>query len=325
MTRSREALQNILHGRDDRLAVIVGPCSIHDPEAAIDYANRLAEVRRKLDDRLEVVMRVYFAKPRTSIGWKGLINDPGLDDSFEIERGLRLARTLLLAINNLGLPAGSEFLDMIVPQYFTDLTAWAAIGARTTESQIHRELASGLSCPVGFKNGTHGDVAIAAAAVRAAAASHHFLAVTKAGRAAIAKTAGNRDGHIILRGGDKPNYDADSVQAACEVAEKNAVAPALMIDASHANSGKDPEKQPAVVDEIAAQVAGGETRIFGVMIESNLVGGRQDLVPGAPLTYGQSITDGCLDWPRTVSALEILADAVDQRRAGGSGALVRAG
>jgi 3-deoxy-7-phosphoheptulonate synthase len=311
---SRHAVHNILHGTDDRLVVVVGPCSIHDPIAAIDYAKRLAALRDKLSGSLEIIMRVYFEKPRTTVGWKGLINDPALDGSFDIDNGLRLARSLLLDVNNLGLPAGCEFLDMTTPQYFADLVAWGAIGARTTESQIHRELASGLSCPVGFKNGTDGNVRIALDAVKSASQPHHFLAVTKSGRSAIAATAGNNDCHIILRGGKVPNYDAESVNAAANDSEKAGIRPAIMIDASHANSSKKPENQPLVLDDVGAQVAAGDKRIVGVMIESNLVAGRQDLIPGKPLTYGQSITDGCIDWESTVATLEKLAASVEDRR-----------
>ena len=311
---SRHAIHNILHGSDDRLVVIVGPCSIHDPAAAIDYAGRLVAVRERLADRLEIVMRVYFEKPRTTVGWKGLINDPNLDGSFEIDNGLRLARSLLLDIANLGLPAGCEFLDMTTPQYFADLVAWGAIGARTTESQVHRELASGLSCPVGFKNGTDGNVRIALDAVKSASQPHHFLAVTKDGRSAIASTSGNDDCHIILRGGKVPNFDAESVEAASSEAVKSGIAPAIMIDASHANSSKKPENQPLVLADVGAQIAAGDRRIVGVMIESNLVAGRQDLVAGRPLTYGQSITDGCIGWDTTVETLEVLAAAVAGRR-----------
>ena len=314
VSRARQALQGIVHGDDDRLAVVIGPCSIHDPEAAMDYAGRLAALRERLGDRLEIVMRVYFEKPRTTVGWKGLINDPNLDGSFEIERGLRLARGLLLDINNLGLPAGCEFLDTTMPQYIADLVSWAAIGARTTESQVHRELASGTSCPVGFKNGTNGDVKIAVDAVASASQPHHFLAVTKDGRSAIASTAGNKDCHIILRSGKAPNYDADSVDAACGLAQQSGLRPAVIIDASHANSAKDPDNQPLVMDSVADQVAAGDHRIIGVMVESHLVGGRQDLITGQPLTYGQSITDGCIDWDTSVTVLERLAAAVAQRR-----------
>jgi 3-deoxy-7-phosphoheptulonate synthase len=311
---ARNAVHAILNGADDRLLVIVGPCSVHDPAAAVDYAERLAGLREQLSDRLEIVMRVYFEKPRTTVGWKGLINDPDLDGSFNINKGLRLARNVLAAVNNLGLPAGAEFLDMTTPQYIADLVAWAAIGARTTESQIHRELASGLSCPVGFKNGTDGNVRIAADAVKSASHPHHFMAVTKGGRSAIAATSGNEDCHIILRGGSKPNHDAASVEAASAELARAGVAPRIMIDASHANSNKKPENQPLVVADIARQVAGGDTRIIGVMIESNLIAGRQDVLPGATLTYGQSITDGCVGWETTGEVLNVLADAVTARR-----------
>jgi 3-deoxy-7-phosphoheptulonate synthase len=314
VTAARNAIHAILNGTDDRLLVVVGPCSIHDPVAAVDYAARLAALREQLSDRLEIVMRVYFEKPRTTVGWKGLINDPGLDGSFDINKGLRLARNVLSAVNNLGLPAGTEFLDLTTPQYIADLVAWAAIGARTTESQIHRELASGLSCPVGFKNGTDGNVRIAAEAVKSASHPHHFMAVTKGGRSAIAATSGNEDCHAILRGGSRPNYDQASVVAASAELVRAGVAPRLMIDTSHANSGKKPENQPQVVADIARQLSDGEPRIVGVMIESNLVAGRQDVGPGTALTYGQSITDGCIDWQTTVAALNLLADAVVARR-----------
>ena len=310
---ARNAIHAILGGNDERLLVVVGPCSIHDTDAAIDYAERLATLRERLADRLEIVMRVYFEKPRTTVGWKGLINDPDLDGSFNINKGLRLARNVLSAVNNLGLPAGAEFLDMTTPQYIADLVSWAAIGARTTESQIHRELASGLSCPVGFKNGTDGNVRIAADAVKSASHPHHFMAVTKGGRSAIAATSGNEDCHVILRGGSRPNYDADGVEAASADLARAGVTPRIMIDTSHANSSKKPENQPLVVADIARQVAAGEWRIMGVMIESHLVAGRQDVQPGKPLTYGQSITDGCIDWATTVTAMERLADAVGTR------------
>ena len=314
VANSRKAAHAILHGTDDRLIVVIGPCSIHDPVAAREYAERLMGERRRFASTLEIVMRVYFEKPRTTVGWKGLINDPRLDGSFRIDEGLRTARGLLLDINRMGMPAGVEFLDTISPQYIADLVAWGAIGARTTESQIHRELASGLSCPIGFKNGTDGDVRIAIDAVTAASQPHHFLAVTKEGRAAIAATAGNEDCHVILRGGKVPNYDAASVDAAAADAAKAGLAPRIMIDASHANSSKKPENQPKVVSAIAAQVASGDRRIVGTMIESHLVAGRQDLIPGQPLTYGQSITDGCIDWTTSVEVLEELAQAVGQRR-----------
>ena len=314
VSASRDATHAILNGTDDRLLVIVGPCSIHDPVAAVDYASRLAALRETLSDRLEIVMRVYFEKPRTTVGWKGLINDPDLDGSFNIDKGLRMARNVLSAVNNLGLPAATEFLDMTTPQYIADLVAWGAIGARTTESQIHRELASGLSCPVGFKNGTDGNLRIAAEAVKSAAQPHHFMAVTKGGRSGIATTTGNEDCHVILRGGIAPNYDATSVEAGSVELARIGVAPRLMIDVSHANSAKKPENQPKVAADVAGQVAAGDERIIGVMIESNLVAGRQDVVPGKPLVYGQSITDGCIDWATTETVLHGLAGAAEWRR-----------
>ena len=311
---SRRATHRILHGGDDRLLVVIGPCSIHDPVAAIEYAKRLVEQRQRFAGDLEIVMRVYFEKPRTTVGWKGLINDPDLDGSFQINKGLRLARELLLEINDMGLPAGCEYLDMITPQYIADLVSWGAIGARTTESQVHRELASGLSCPVGFKNGTDGNVRIAIDAIKAASQSHHFLSVTKGGHSAIVATNGNEDCHIILRGGKTPNYDAASVEAACIEIGKAGLAQRLMIDTSHANSSKNPENQVPVSENIAAQVAAGDNRIIGLMVESHLVAGRQDLVPGKELTYGLSITDGCIDWDSSVKVLETLAAAVRARR-----------
>jgi 3-deoxy-7-phosphoheptulonate synthase len=311
---ARDSVHDILHGRDDRLAVVIGPCSIHDAKAALEYARRLADQRENLKGTLEIVMRVYFEKPRTTVGWKGLINDPDLDGSFRINEGLRLARGLLLDINRLGLPAGCEFLDMITPQYIADLVAWGAIGARTTESQVHRELASGLSCPVGFKNGTDGNVKIAVDAVQAASQPHHFLAVTKQGRSAIATTAGNSDCHVILRGGKVPNYDAPSVDAAWKAIAAAGLTTCVMIDASHGNSSKRPENQTAVIESIAQQIEAGDRRIGGVMIESHLVGGRQDLIPGKPLVYGQSITDGCVDWATSVRLLQRLSAAVERRR-----------
>jgi 3-deoxy-7-phosphoheptulonate synthase len=311
---ARVALHRILHGQDDRLMVVVGPCSIHDPKAALEYAARLAAQRKRFEGELEIVMRVYFEKPRTTVGWKGLINDPYMDNSFRINDGLRMARELLRAINELGLPAGTEFLDVISPQYIADLVSWGAIGARTTESQVHRELASGLSCPVGFKNGTDGNIKIAADAIKAASQPHHFLSVTKGGHSAIVSTSGNEDCHIILRGGKAPNYDAASVEEACRQLAANGLAARLMIDASHANSSKNPQNQVPVCADIARQVAGGDSRIVGVMIESHLVAGRQDLVPGKDLAYGQSVTDGCIDWDSSVQVLEGLAAAVRQRR-----------
>jgi 3-deoxy-7-phosphoheptulonate synthase len=307
---ARHAVHQILHGRDDRLVVVIGPCSIHDPKAALDYARRLAVERERHAGDLEVVMRVYFEKPRTTVGWKGLINDPDLDGGFRINEGLRLARRVLLDVSAQGLPAACEFLDVTTPQYIADLVAWGAIGARTTESQIHREMASGLSCPVGFKNGTNGDVKVAVDAVLAAAQPHHFLAVTKEGRAAIATTTGNADSHVVLRGGKTPNYDAASVAAVAQALVKAGLPPRVMVDASHANSGKNHENQPAVVADLCAQVATGRAPIMGVMIESNLVAGRQDIVPGQPLTYGQSVTDACVDWDTSVRMLDDLAAAV---------------
>ncbi|SUA61826.1 Phospho-2-dehydro-3-deoxyheptonate aldolase, Phe-sensitive [Oligella urethralis] len=312
---SRQAIHNILHDQDDRLVVVVGPCSIHDPKAALEYADLLKVARDKYAGELEVVMRVYFEKPRTTVGWKGLINDPDLDASFNINKGLRIGRQLLLDINAKGLPAGCEFLDMISPQYMADLVSWGAIGARTTESQVHRELSSGLSCPVGFKNGTDGNVKIAVDAVQAASRPHSFLSVTKGGHSAIVRTRGNDDCHIILRGGnDGPNYSAAHIQAASEVIEKAGLKPKIMIDASHANSSKKPENQPIVMDDVAQQIEAGDQRICGVMIESHLVAGRQDQVEGKPLVYGQSITDGCIDWETTERVLARLAEAVKVRR-----------
>ena len=311
---SRNALHRILHGQDDRMMVVIGPCSIHDTRAAMEYAHRLAAERERFAPELELVMRVYFEKPRTTVGWKGLINDPYMDNSFRINDGLRTARELLLNINELGLPAGTEFLDMISPQYVADLISWGAIGARTTESQVHRELASGLSCPVGFKNGTDGNIKIAVEAIKAASTPHHFLSVTKGGHSAIVSTAGNEDCHIILRGGKAPNYDAASVEDASRQIAALGLASRLMIDASHANSSKKPENQVPVCADIARQVAAGDDRIVGVMVESHLLAGRQDLVPGKELTYGQSVTDGCIDWEASVGVLDTLAAAVRQRR-----------
>ncbi len=310
----RRQVSEIVAGRDRRLLAIVGPCSIHDPDAAREYAARLAERANAHADGLLIVMRVYFEKPRTTVGWKGLINDPKLDDSFDINLGLRTARSLLRDIVQLGLGTGTEYLDPITPQYLGDLVCWAAIGARTTESQIHRQLASGLSCPTGFKNSTDGDIQVAADAVKSALHPHIFLSVTKAGHSAIFSTAGNEDCHIILRGGGgKTNYDNPSVHYASRILDQGGLNGALMIDLSHANSQKDHNRQLAVCQDVAKQVAEGEDKIMGVMIESNLVAGRQDL--GADLTYGQSITDGCIGWEDTVSCLEELADAVGRRRA----------
>jgi 3-deoxy-7-phosphoheptulonate synthase len=314
---TRRKVKQILHGRDDRLLVVIGPCSIHDPAAALEYAGRLAEVRRRLAPDLEVLMRVYFEKPRTTVGWKGLINDPYLNGSFRINEGLRVARDLLVRINQAGVPAGSEFLDVISPQYIGDLISWGAIGARTTESQVHRELASGLSAPVGFKNGTDGNVKIACDAILAAKQHHHFLSVHKNGQVAIVETRGNDDCHIILRGGPTPNYDAASVAAACQALAQAGLAERLMIDLSHANAAKDHRRQLAVAADVGAQLAAGERRIVGVMVESHLKEGRQDLIAGRPLEYGRSITDACIGWEDSVPLLEGLADAVRRRRAAG--------
>jgi 3-deoxy-7-phosphoheptulonate synthase len=296
------------------LVVVIGPCSIHDYDAAMEYARKLAAERARYATDLLILMRVYFEKPRTTVGWKGLINDPRLDGSFKINDGLRLARKLLWEINELGLPAATEFLDTITPQYTADLISWGAIGARTTESQVHRELASGLSCPVGFKNGTDGNIKIAVDAIKAAASPHHFLSVTKAGHSAIVSTNGNEDCHVILRGGKAPNHDAASVEAACAELGKSGLAARVMIDFSHANSQKKYELQVQVARDVGAQMAAGDDRIFGVMVESHLKAGRQDLIPGQPLEYGQSITDACLSWDDSITVLDILADAVRQRR-----------
>ncbi len=311
---TRQAIHNILHGRDDRLIVVIGPCSVHDVQAARDYAGRLRAVREELARDLVILMRVYFEKPRTTVGWKGLINDPNLDGSFQINRGLRLARELLLDLNDMGVPAGTEYLDLISPQYVSDLISWGAIGARTTESQVHRELASGLSCAVGFKNGTDGNLQIAIDAIRAAAVPHHFLSLTKAGQSAIFSTAGNEDTHVILRGGQRPNYDAESVEIAAEELERAGLPPRIMIDFSHANSRKKHEKQIDVSRDVAGQIARGERRLIGAMIESHLVSGRQDLKPGEDLVYGQSITDACIAWDDSVPLLHGLAAAVRERR-----------
>jgi 3-deoxy-7-phosphoheptulonate synthase len=317
VTQTRRRLRDIIHGRSDRLLVVLGPCSIHDPEAAVDYAKRLGAERARLAADLEIVMRVYFEKPRTTVGWKGLINDPFLDGSFQIHEGLRIARHLLLRINHLGVPAASEFLDTISPQYIGDLISWGAIGARTTESQVHRELASGLSAPIGFKNGTDGNVKIAIDAILAARQKHHFLSIHKNGQVAIVETRGNDDCHLILRGGKAPNYDARSVDAAARTLAAAGLDDRVMVDCSHANSQKNHERQILVAGELASQIAAGERRISGVMIESALKGGRQDIVPGRPLVYGQSVTDACIGWDDTVPVLETLARAVrDRRRAG---------
>lgn len=310
----RQGIHRVLTGEDDRLVVVVGPCSIHDPAAAMDYARRLLPLAQQHRDDLLVVMRVYFEKPRTTVGWKGLINDPDLDNSFNINKGLHLARQLLMEVNALGLPTGTEYLDLISPQYIADLVAWGAIGARTTESQSHRELASGLSCPVGFKNATNGDVQIAVDAIGAAQRPHHFLSVTKQGRSAIFQTAGNEDCHIILRGGRSPNYDMFSVDDACKALDKAKLRQVVMIDASHANSRKIPARQAEVAADIATQVSRGNRAIMGVMLESFIEAGRQDVVPGQNLVYGQSITDPCMDWETTEAVLANLAKAVQTRR-----------
>ena len=315
-TRSR--IRSILKGADDRLLVVVGPCSIHDPVAALEYARRLAAERERAAGTLEIVMRVYFEKPRTTVGWKGLINDPHLDESCRISEGLRMARQLLIDIGRLGVPSGSELLDTISPQYVGDLIAWGAIGARTTESQVHRELAAGSSAPIGFKNGTDGNVRVACDAIQAAARAHHFLGVHKSGQVAMVRTRGNPDGHIILRGGTAPNYDEASVAAACDALERAGRRGTLMIDCSHANCGKQHERQQEVVGEIARQVGAGSRRVFGAMIESHLHPGAQKFTPGrddpARLAYGVSITDPCLGWEHTVEALSMLGDAVRRRR-----------
>jgi 3-deoxy-7-phosphoheptulonate synthase len=314
VANARQTIHRILAGEDDRLLVVVGPCSIHDPAAARDYGSRLRDAADKLAADVFVVMRVYFEKPRTTVGWKGLINDPDLNNTFQINKGLHLARQLLLDLADMGLPAGTEYLDLISPQYYADLIAWGAIGARTTESQTHRELASGLSCPVGFKNATDGDIQVAVDAIKSASQPHHFLSVTKQGHSAIFQTAGNEDCHVILRGGRHPNYDMFSVDDTSALLAKSGLPARIMIDASHANSRKIPARQIDVASDIATQVARGSRSIFGLMLESNLVEGRQDVVAGQALTYGQSITDPCMSWPDTESILQELATAVRLRR-----------
>ncbi|MCR9186521.1 MAG: 3-deoxy-7-phosphoheptulonate synthase [Halieaceae bacterium] len=314
VSAARRGIHAILAEKDDRLLVVVGPCSIHDPDAARDYAQRLQRVAQSLQADLQVVMRVYFEKPRTTVGWKGLINDPDLNNTFQINKGLHLARQLLADLAAMGLPTGTEYLDLISPQYVADLVSWGAIGARTTESQTHRELASGLSCPVGFKNATDGDIQVAIDAIKSASQPHHFLSVTKQGHSAIFQTAGNEDCHIILRGGKHPNYDMFSVDDAAAMLRKAGLPARIMVDASHANSRKIPARQVDVIRDIGAQVARGNSAIFGLMIESNLVAGRQDVVAGESLVYGQSITDPCIDWEHTETLLEELAAAVRTRR-----------
>ncbi len=312
---ARKAIDDSLRGADDRLVVVVGPCSIHDEISALDYARRLRDQADRFRETLIPVMRVYFEKPRTSVGWKGLVNDPDMDGSFHINKGLRIGRRLLVALAELGVPAGCEFLDTIMPQFFADLVSWGAIGARTTESQVHRELASGLSCPIGFKNGTDGNIRIAVDAIEAAAHPHHFLSVTKQSVAAIVATRGNDACHVILRGGPEANYGAASVARASEQLAAKGMHRRLMVDCSHGNSAKDAARQPLVAADVAAQIAAGSDRIFGVMLESHLVGGRQESAPGHPLVYGQSVTDACLSWDDTVPVLKRLADAVAARRA----------
>ncbi len=314
-SEARHAIHKILTGEDGRLLVVVGPCSIHDTKAAIDYGKLLLSAKNELKNDLLIVMRVYFEKPRTTVGWKGLINDPDIDSSFNINKGLRIARQLLLDLNTLGMPAATEYLDLITPQYISDLIAWGAIGARTTESQGHRELASGVSCPIGFKNSTDGTIKIAIDAIGAAMSPHHFLSLTKAGHSAIFSTTGNEDVHIILRGGnDRPNYDAVSVEKVAEGLEKASLRPNIMIDFSHANSLKQYHRQTIVSEDVAEQIAVGDHRIMGAMIESHLKSGRQDVIDGRPLNYGQSITDACLSWDETLPLLKNLATAVQKRR-----------
>jgi len=320
ISQTRSKIRNLIHGKDDRLLVIIGPCSIHDPRAALEYCQRLLAERKRFSGELEIVMRVYFEKPRTTVGWKGLINDPYLDESFRIEEGLRIARQVLMEINRMGMPAGSEFLDVISPQYIADLISWGAIGARTTESQVHRELASGLSAPIGFKNGTDGNIRIATDAIQAARRSHHFLSVHKNGQVAIVETNGNKDCHVILRGGKEPNYEAKFVDAACAELEAAKLPATLMVDLSHANSSKQHERQITVADDVAKQIESGSRHIFGVMIESHLTGGAQKFTPGkddaSALEYGKSITDACINWDDSVKVLERLAQAVKKRRRG---------
>ena len=318
VSHSRQAIREIMSGQDDRLLVVIGPCSIHDTEAAIDYAKRLVKERERFKDTLEIVMRVYFEKPRTTVGWKGLINDPYLDESYRIDEGLRIGRQVLIEINRLGLPAGSEFLDVISPQYLGDLISWGAIGARTTESQVHRELASGLSAPIGFKNGTDGNIKIATDAIQAAARGHHFLSVHKNGSVAIVQTNGNPDCHVILRGGKTPNYDTENVEKAVADLQAAKLPGTLMVDCSHANSSKQHQRQIDVANDIAGQISNGSRSIFGVMVESHINGGAQKFTPGVDslsgLEYGKSITDACINWDDSVAVLETLSNAVKVRR-----------
>jgi len=318
ISKTRVKIRNIIHGKDDRLLVIIGPCSIHDPRAALEYCQRLLAERERFSGELEIVMRVYFEKPRTTVGWKGLINDPYLDESYRIEEGLRIARQVLMEINRLGMPAGSEFLDVISPQYIADLISWGAIGARTTESQVHRELASGLSAPIGFKNGTDGNIKIATDAIQAASRPHHFLSVHKNGQVSIVETKGNKDCHVILRGGKEPNYEAKYVEAACAELEAAKLPASLMVDLSHANSSKKHERQIVVAENVAEQIESGSHQIFGVMIESHIKDGAQKFTPGKDdpnqLEYGKSITDACINWEDSVNVLQRLALAVKNRR-----------
>ncbi|MFT5520968.1 MAG: 3-deoxy-7-phosphoheptulonate synthase [Enterobacterales bacterium] len=311
---SREAIHQLVQDESDRLLVIIGPCSIHDPKAALEYGERLVKLREKYQDNLEIVMRVYFEKPRTTVGWKGLINDPFLDNSFKLNDGLRIGRELLCELNEMGLPTAGEFLDMITPQYMADLMCWGAIGARTTESQVHRELSSGLSCPVGFKNGTNGNINIAIDAIGAASASHHFLSVNKFGHSAIVETTGNKDCHIILRGGKTTNYDAESVRVICEELRESELKERIMIDFSHANSEKKFKNQLKVCEDVCGQIRAGNSSIFGVMVESHLVEGNQKLVTGKTSVYGQSITDACIGWDDTEDLLAQLNSAVADKR-----------
>ncbi|MEL4293431.1 3-deoxy-7-phosphoheptulonate synthase AroG [Shewanella xiamenensis] len=311
---ARQSIHNILAREDDRLLVVIGPCSIHDPKAALEYGQRLVALRERYQDQLEIVMRVYFEKPRTTVGWKGLINDPYMDNSFKLNDGLRTARKLLVDLNDSGMPTAGEFLDMITPQYVADMMCWGAIGARTTESQVHRELASGLSCPVGFKNGTDGTIKVAIDAIGAANAPHHFLSVTKFGHSAIVSTKGNPDCHIILRGGREPNYSAGHVAQISEQLKKAKLVDNIMIDFSHANSSKQYQRQMQVANEVAEQIAAGNKAIFGVMVESHLVEGRQDLIEGQALCYGQSVTDACIGWEDTERLLAVLNQSVIERR-----------
>ncbi|TRX56923.1 3-deoxy-7-phosphoheptulonate synthase [Thalassomonas sp. M1454] len=311
--QSRQVIENIISGKDKRLLVVIGPCSIHDPEAALDYARKLKVIREQYKDSLEIVMRVYFEKPRTTVGWKGLISDPDLDKSFNVEKGLHLARNLLMQINEMGIPAATEFLDMVTGQYISDLISWGAIGARTTESQVHRELASALSCPVGFKNGTDGNVKIAIDAIQASSVPHVLYSPDKSGQMCIYQTSGNPFAHLILRGGKLPNYSKQDIDSACEQLSKAKYTPSVMVDCSHGNSEKDHNKQINVAQELASQIKAGSTGVFGVMIESFLVAGNQKVIPGQELTYGQSITDACVDLEQSNEILETLASAVKSK------------